>query len=138
MRLDMPNVTRLIDAHGGMERLQQRPIRVESPPFMRLVIEHVGEGPRGLPAVSVAHYYEQNGDLMRDPEIVFEVGPDGWDPVSYQQDNLSIYQEAVYVARGKVCIQSHLVADLKFFARKWDRNIGMQGFLKGGGPCSSP
>jgi hypothetical protein len=28
----------------------------------------------GLPAVSVAHYGEQNGDLMRDPEMCFEIG----------------------------------------------------------------
>jgi len=27
----------------------------------------------GLPALSVAHYGEQNGDLMRDPEMCFEL-----------------------------------------------------------------
>jgi hypothetical protein len=31
-------------------------------------------GPGGLPAISVAHYGEQNGDLMRDPEMCFELG----------------------------------------------------------------
>ncbi len=40
---------------------------------MTLVIEDTQErGPNGLPAISVAHYGEQNGDLMRDPEMVFE------------------------------------------------------------------
>jgi hypothetical protein len=43
---------------------------------MRLVVEYIGQGPRGLPAIAVAHYYEQNGDAMRDPEMVFEVNPD--------------------------------------------------------------
>ena len=43
---------------------------------MRLVIEHVGTGPRGMPAVSVAHFHEQEGDLMRDPDMIFEVGPE--------------------------------------------------------------
>jgi hypothetical protein len=70
---------------------------------MRLVIEYVGDGPRGLPSISVANYYEQNGDAMRDPEMVFEVNPDAWQtgewtPVSYRQDNLDIYQEAVLLA----------------------------------------
>jgi hypothetical protein len=50
-------------------------LRIENPPFMPLVIEAVDEsGPCGLPALSVAHYGEQNGDLMRDPEMCFELG----------------------------------------------------------------
>jgi hypothetical protein len=71
---------------------------------MRLVIEYLGEGPRGLPSISVAHYCQQNGDLMRDPEMVFEVnGPlcwktGNWEPVSFQQDNVGAYQEAVFVS----------------------------------------
>jgi hypothetical protein len=28
----------------------------------------------GLPALSVCHYGEQNGDAMRDPEMCFELG----------------------------------------------------------------
>jgi len=40
---------------------------------MTLVIEDTQErGPNGLPTISVAHYREQNGDLMRDPEMIFE------------------------------------------------------------------
>jgi hypothetical protein len=42
---------------------------------MALVIEATDEsGPCGLPAISVCHYGEQNGDLMRDPEMCFELG----------------------------------------------------------------
>ena len=42
---------------------------------MALVIEATPEpGPLGLPGLSVAHYGEQNGDLMRDPEMCFELG----------------------------------------------------------------
>jgi Domain of unknown function (DUF6908) len=102
---------------------------------MRLVIEHIGEGPRGLPAIAVAHYYEQNGDAMRDPEIVFEVNPDAWKtgewtPVSYRQDNLDIYQEAVFlVDTGKPTIRPKLLRHLKAFAREWDRDIEQQGSL---------
>ena len=40
-------------------------LKVENDPYLPLVIEAWGG------CVSVAHYYEQNGDLMRDPEIVF-------------------------------------------------------------------
>jgi hypothetical protein len=41
---------------------------------MALVIEAAPEpGPLGAQAISVAHYGEQNGDLMRDPEMCFEL-----------------------------------------------------------------
>ena len=50
-------------------------LKIENPPFMALVIEATDEsGPCGLPAISVAHYGEQNGDLMRDPEMCFDLG----------------------------------------------------------------
>ena len=50
-------------------------LKIENPPYMALVIEATDEsGPCGLPAISVAHYGEQNGDLMRDPEMCFELG----------------------------------------------------------------
>ena len=98
----MKAIAKIIEAYGGLEWLRQSGnyIRLENPPYMRLVIEYIGEGPRAMPAISVAHYYEQNGDAMRDPEIVFEVSADdqldrAWVPVSFQHDNVGIYQEAV-------------------------------------------
>jgi Domain of unknown function (DUF6908) len=45
-------------------------LKIENAPYMALVIEATDEsGPSGLPAISVAHYGEQNGDLMRVPEL---------------------------------------------------------------------
>ena len=84
---------------------KSRPIRLEVPGFMRLVIEHIGAGPRGCDMVSVAHYGEQNGDLMRDPEIMFEVAPDAksgwtWHPVAIQQDYIGSYREAGEVSES--------------------------------------
>jgi Domain of unknown function (DUF6908) len=135
-------IAKIIEIYGGLEWLRQPGsyIRLENPPYMRLVIEYVGEGPRGMPSISVAHYYEQNGDAVRDPEIVFEVNPeeDGlrswkkgkWGPVSYQQDNLGAYQEAVFVSdTGQVMFRPNLFLDLKAFAWEWDQNIEQQGFL---------
>jgi hypothetical protein len=121
---------RIIDRRGGMEALKKRPIRLEVPGFMRLVIEHVGTGPRGGELVSVAHYGEQNGDLMRDPEIVFEVVAGGWHPVSIQQDYVGSYREAVVVGEdGKVCVRPAEVRDIQAFTGVWDRNLKHQGFV---------
>ena len=50
-------------------------LRIDNLPYMELVIEAVHEsGPMGLSALSVAHNGEQHGDLMRDPEMCFELG----------------------------------------------------------------
>jgi hypothetical protein len=50
-------------------------LKIDNPPYMELVIEAMDEsGPMGLPAISVCHYGEQNGDFMRDPEMCFELG----------------------------------------------------------------
>src|ERR1700739_3910663 len=68
----MQTILRLFERAGG-----SRPtlyLKIENPPYMALVIEAVPEpGPLGVPAISVAHYGEQNGDLMRDAEMCFEL-----------------------------------------------------------------
>jgi hypothetical protein len=127
----MRNIQKIIDTRGGMETLKRHSIRLQVPGFMRLVIEHVGTGPRGGELVSVAHYGEQNGDLMRDPEIVFEVAAGQWHPVSIQQDYLGSYREAVFVGDDdRVYVRPAEARDIQAFARIWDRNIRVQGFVE--------
>ena len=81
---EMKNAAQIIALHGGLDALRAAPIRIDPPcaGLMRLCIELVGTGPNGRPLVSVAHYYEQQGDLIADPEMTFEVigddGPMGW------------------------------------------------------------
>jgi hypothetical protein len=94
-------------------------------------------GPRGGEPVSVAHYGKQNSDLMRDPEIVFEIVADSWHPVSIQMDYTGHYREAVFVGDdGKVYVRTALVRDIAAFARIWDRNIKAQGFVDAAESCS--
>ena len=137
----MKNVARIIEIHGGLAALRSKAIRIEPPcpGFMRLCIEHVGTGPRDMPLISVAHYFEQDGDLMADPDLVFEVNPDEdgplswkageWGPVSFTQHLTGTYQEAVLLRDGKVMVAPRLVASLKSFARMWDRNVKAQGYV---------
>lgn len=115
----------------ALDYLKEHYIRIENAPYMRLVIENIGKGPRGLPAISVAHYGEQNGDAMRDPEMVFEVFPEGvFSPIYFRNDYAGIEQEALYNENGKTFIKPKLVGELKSFASMWDRNIREQGFVQ--------
>jgi hypothetical protein len=128
----LDSVKQIIEITGGMGRLRERPITVEVEGFMRLVIEHVGRGPRGGVLVSVAHYFEQAGDLMRDPEVLFEVLPHdgGWSPVSYTQDNLGLYHEAVHWSGDTLITDSTLALNIAAFARQWSANLDAQGFVE--------
>jgi hypothetical protein len=131
----MRNVQTIIDTFGGLEALKHRPIRLTVPGFMRLVIEYIGKGPRDLDMISVAHYGEQNGDPMRDPEIMFEICPDSkgslaFHPVAIQQDYIGSYREAVWHdEKGRIMIHPAHVRDIATFARIWDRNLKAQGFI---------
>lgn len=142
----MKNIQKIIEARGhkldGSEPCFH--MSIDNPSYMRLVIEGIGLSPDGRQMVSVAHYYEQNGDLMRDPEMVFAIDlepatlqrpdPAGrlrWIPVSFQQDGgLPIYQEAIVWRDGLIRVRPKLFKDLKSFSRTWNRNIGEQGFVK--------
>jgi len=87
---------------------------------------------------SVCHYYEQNGDLMRDPEVVFlrrEVYQDElkknvtfFFPTIFQQDNLGIYQQLVrFDENGKINgLAVRPQNDCAKFCNQWMRNIKQQ------------
>jgi hypothetical protein len=108
-------------------------LKIENPPYMALVIEAVGEsGPCGLPNISVAHYGEQNGDLMRDPEMCFELASGAethLDPYYWRNDYLDIEQWSRSIADGKYVVRSELHRQHQLFAEQWDRNLRQQGFL---------
>jgi hypothetical protein len=128
----MKSIEEIIAVTGGWEQLRRRPLTIEAPGFMPLHLEIVGRGPGGGLLLAVSHTYVQNGDLMRDPEVVAEISPGSsdWLPIRYRQDNLGALHEAV-VSEGGVFLFHHgLVADLKRFMAFWDENIREQGFIE--------
>jgi hypothetical protein len=94
---------------------------------MAACVEIIGRTSLG-PLVSVAHYYEQNGDLMRDPDVVFVIGTDEHVyPISYRQDGLGIDQEAAYVEDGQWKVKTKMQADIAAFCNDtWFPNINEQ------------
>ena len=133
----MQHVQQMIDQHGGFEAVRENYLRLENEPYMRLVIEMIGGPyPNGAYEVSVAHYSEQNGDAMRDPEITFLVTPGEqgatWTPLTFENSYLGCYQVvAEATADGLVRVKdAHMAQDLRQFASQWDLNIKRQGFVE--------
>ncbi|MDF0668773.1 MAG: hypothetical protein P0119_22200 [Nitrospira sp.] len=110
-------------------------VRITVPGFMPLSVEKIGSSEDGHRFVSLCQYSEQNGDLMRDPDLVFMVTdlPDGAaaEPVSFRNDYLGIFQE-VYrydeVGRRTHVLPS-LKQDLQEFGRAWFATLRDQGFF---------
>ena len=110
-------------------------IRLTVNGYMPLSIENIGHSAEGNRLVSICHYGEQNGDLMRDPEMVFEIhtyaAPHLAEPLSFRNDYMGIMQEVYrYDDHGKKThINAKLKQDLKSFGRTWFSNLNQQGFL---------
>jgi hypothetical protein len=122
----MKTIAKIITMFGGHQNLC---IRIDNQPYMRLCIEHIGPGPRGYDAISVAHYFEQDGDLCQDPEMCFELVPEGhgfrYEPYTFQQAIPAKYED-VYATGAE---NTRLKRRLEQFAELWDRNLQVQGFL---------
>ena len=112
-----------------------RAVRITVPGYMPLSVEEIGVSQDGHWLVSLCQYGEQNGDLMRDCDLVFMVTvlPDGVaaEPVSFRNDYPGIVQDVYrYNEMGR---RTHVVPSLKReltdFAESWFANLKDQGFF---------
>jgi len=87
--------------------------------------------------VSMAHYGEMNGDLMRDPDVVFKVYQMGNDiqgnpivhvrMVSYRNDYVGVFQESMkYGENGEILVSKKLQKEQKSFLLQFIRNVKAQ------------
>ena len=120
----------LLDLLGEAQAL-----RIISDGFMPLSIEDIGKTPEGYRQISLCHYGEQNGDLMRDPDMVFDLITHEElivaEPISFRNDYMGINQEVYcYDDQGKrTHVNPSLKKELKSFATTWFRNLRAQGFF---------
>lgn len=120
------NYDRLVKLGVVVNGEVRRDGKSQSGGYMDLVLErlpHLDNFNReGTQAFSIAHYFEQNGDLCQDPEIVLFLYPsmDMVEVSSFQQTLPPIYQE-VFPDPRKVCLT--LKKELNDFLRQWLTNL---------------
>jgi hypothetical protein len=126
----MKTILEILQKAGGWHHRLH--LHIENLPYMALVIEATDEsGPCGLPALSVCHYGEQNGDAMRDPEMGFELGFAGGahlNPFYWRNDYAGIEQWSRFIRDAHYCYHTQLHAEHECFAKLWDKNLRQQGF----------
>ncbi len=108
-----------------------RAYRLRARGFMDLVVEVLPQCEEtGAMVLSLAHYFEQNGDLCQDPEMTVRVFPPRQgrhgmvEALTFQQAIPPIYQE-VYPEPGMVA--PRLKRELNGFLTFWLRNLKDQG-----------
>lgn len=99
-----------------------------NPALMAVVIEKVGSLAGYGEVISIAHYGEQNGDLMADPEMTFTVVGGEYYPISFKNDYVGLYQEVFdFNEDGEPeAIDIKLQSNLTTFANQWMRSIQEQ------------
>ena len=96
--------------------------------YMPVVVELVGDIKGYGKVISIAHYGEQNGDLMADPEMTFTIVDGKYYPISFKNDYVGLYQEVFgYNEDGEPeAIDKKLQSNLTDFANQWMKNIKEQ------------
>ena len=103
---------------------EARYMRFQDKSMMPLIIERLSDT-----RISVAHTYIQEGDVMYDPEMEFEIDTNtrSLSPRTYRQDNMGIYQ---YVEYDNGILNTSLVSDFNSFARTWFKNIENTNYVR--------
>ena len=66
--------------------------------------------------LSVGHYFRQRGDLLSDPEVVFEISDQEWIPIRYRRDpTVDRYDPHGIAITG--------------FLKTWNQNLQNQGYV---------
>lgn len=100
-------------------------VKIRNEGYMPLSIEKHGE------VITVTHYFEQNGDLIPDPDMEFvNLGGLDWLPVAIQHSS-GHYSRAAICEDGVWKYKPRAMRDLQSFSRMWARNLLAQGFPKG-------
>ena len=94
--------------------------------YMPVVVERLNNQGEML-VFSVAHYGKQNGDAMRDPEMVFAKCGEDYYPTYFRNDYMGLEQESLWIEDGKFkSVIPKLQTEQATFAGKWMSNINEQ------------
>lgn len=123
-------IEQILSALGQLEAFKSSrefAIKIENSPFMPLSIERHGDH------ITVTHYFEQNGELVPDPDMEFlelKSGRHDWIPIAIQQSTGSYCRAGVNVD-GTWKFNAKTMRELESFSRMWARNLIAQGFQNG-------
>lgn len=105
-------------------------MKVKNHGYMDLHVDYLGNE-CGLDKYAIAHNYLQNGDVMKDPDMMFyDIGTEFY-AASFEQDGFpQISQISVACEKNQLLKNPKLQKQHQTFSHKWARNLNQQGFTK--------
>ena len=116
-------IEKILEAHNLLADYQASPefyVKFTQPSFDPLVIERHGE------QVVVGHYFIQNGDVMADPEIVFDYAT--WTPLELTQHPMGVYRSKFHYRDGVQYVDTRFDAAVRPLVQLWANNLVHQGW----------
>lgn len=99
-------------------------LKLRQPNYDPLVVERVGTY-----RISVAHYYEMNGDLVAEPDLVFLVRDGQWYAIECTQ-TLGYTNALDYNEQGEMRVRTYVQRDLAAFAESCAEDMRDAGWLE--------
>jgi len=96
--------------------------KLEQSPFQPLHIDVLERG-SDFVTIALAHYYEQNGDLVPDPDMTVRLYPKHRMAEALTFQNSLIYTEVYAVVDGKRMVYPRVKADLNNFLYQWSKAL---------------
>ena len=114
----------------GLLALQKSKIDNSDGTYMPIHIEIIEKTDK-YNHISLAHYGQQNGDAMRDPEMIIALHKESQQfvPYYYRNDYKGIVLYCVRWTDEGILLNRRLQADHTTFANQWLRNIATQQHL---------
>ncbi len=108
--------------HGAM--------KVKNKGYMDLNVDYLGKE-CGLDKYAVAHNFVQNGDLMKDPDMMFYDFGNEFYAGSFEQDVVpQVSQISISCEKGQLLKNQKLQKQHQVFGNQWARNLKEQGFTE--------
>lgn len=121
------NFKRIDKLTGGIEAFMTGKgyLKLKAGGFMDLVVERIGTD-----EISLAHYYEQNGDLVADPEMTVRIRPQHGiaEALSFSMPGAGVYQEVYFEKDGKTYVRPAVRREQNALLDTWLMNLKRQGF----------
>lgn len=103
----------------------------KAPGYMDLHVEFLYDNESSF-VISLTHYYKQNGDMMKDPDMEINILPglEMAEALTFEQSNPPIYLQTYSNIDGQKCVNMKNKRENNHFLNKWLSNLKKQGFNK--------
>lgn len=95
--------------------------------FMDLNFDYLGKDERGWHTIALSHNYEQNGDLVPDPDMQIRINTEAKTAEAMTFQNIYLYQQVYEEIEGKLYRREKLQKQLNLFLSQWLSNALAQG-----------